>query len=133
MEVTEELKDEAFELLMAPEPTAPTTLLANPNRRQLPPVIEERLADQRSLVLVAKPDWATVVETLEKAGGFTGVEPAAVTQMLFQIPRRKRGQLAGQLKAMIDTAEVQLDAYGYDALLGGFADIGDHDAVLGIF
>ncbi|KAF8423853.1 hypothetical protein EV426DRAFT_111359 [Tirmania nivea] len=135
LEITDEMQDEAYAALMAPE-TQVTTFLPSPSSTlpQLPKSIVTRLGTAAALIKSQEtPQWETVLQELQANGGFKKVKIEDVNKTIFLVPMSQRASLTDTLLSMIETSGILSNVVTYDLLMMANAARGNLEVVQNLF
>lgn len=135
MEITEEMQDEAYAALMAPDSQI-TSFLPSPTPifPRIPLAIVPRLGS--SLAVVGEeedPKWEPILQDIRQNGGFKDMQVKDINKTIFLIPGSQRAQLTNMILSMIEESGVLANTFTYDLLMLAHTAIGNVQVVQTLF
>lgn len=133
--MTEDLQDEAYAALMAPESNIPTFLPVPPAvLPQLPRRIVARLGTSLAVVeRETNPIWDPIIQEIQEHGGFKGLGINEVNKTLHMMSGRQRARLTDKILSMVQEAGLSINVITYDLLMMAHAAVGNVEVVKGLY
>ncbi|KAF8458225.1 hypothetical protein BDZ91DRAFT_800287 [Kalaharituber pfeilii] len=136
VEITEEMQDQAYASLMAPQPSLSTSFLPAPTPLlpRLPEPIVKRLGTALEVIEKEEtPKWAPILQQIQANGGFKDLEISVVNKMVFAMSASQRSRHSDDIISMLKESGVSPNTFTYDLLMMANADIGNVEKVQALF
>lgn len=130
-DLTEEIKDLAYQSLMGPAQHAALYLpMPTPASELLPRTLQSKIstsmtaetATSLTTETVKKQDWQVVLEEIENGEGFKGMSTGDVNAFLGMVNAPKRAVLSTKILRMMEEAGIQPTTVTYDRLMSAHAE-----------
>lgn len=134
LEITDEVQDQAYHALMAPE-NPEALFLPHPQELEdkLPASIRRRLESGLSLVDPKEPQWDVILERLEEAGGFEGMGHYEVNGLLMCMGTAQIAKQTTRIREMMGAAGIEPNMFVLDMLMLAHASVGNSAQVKALF